>query len=254
MTLILFIFLFIAGATMASFFNLMVADYRLILKKRSTCNRCKRVLTVGELIPVVSYVRLDGKCVKCKQKIGVHHLYGEIMGGVSFVLFGFYAFGAGLLDNVYFAVFFLLFLFLALYDLKYKEIPLSVLVLMSGIGYSAVFLPQNHVLDFESRIIGAAVGALLIWTPYFLTKKRGFGEGDIVICLIIGYLFGWPGVILTVVFASLLASVLTLPLLVTGKLARKSQIPFVPFLFLGALMYLTWGVKVIKWYLDLIFL
>jgi prepilin signal peptidase PulO-like enzyme (type II secretory pathway) len=253
MNFLTLIFLFFAGAAVASFFNLFIADYRLIFRKRSTCDGCKKVLGTVELIPLLGYVLLRGKCKHCKLKIGLHHFLGEVMGGLAFVIFAFSTAHLSLIAASHFGVFFLLFFFLALYDLRYKEIPVFAIVMMGMIGFITLLLPNSDLsFTFWDRLTGAAIGILLIGVPYVLTRKRGFGEGDMVLCAIIGFLFGWSGVLLTVVFASFLASAFTIPLLISKHLTRKASIPFVPFLFLGALIFLSWGKQVMAWYLALI--
>ena len=84
-----YIILFIMGTLFGSFYTL--AMYRIprnidIIKKHSYCPNCNHKLGFFELIPVLSYIFLGGKCKECKQKIRIRYLLLEILGGISFVV------------------------------------------------------------------------------------------------------------------------------------------------------------------------
>lgn len=89
MNIYFYIILFIMGTLFGSFYTL--AMYRIpknidIVKKHSYCPNCNHKLGFFELIPVLSYLFLGGKCKKCKQKIRIRYLLLEILGGISFVV------------------------------------------------------------------------------------------------------------------------------------------------------------------------
>ena len=86
---LLYAIIFISGAVFGSFYTLAV--YRIpknidIIKKHSYCPNCNHKLGVLELIPILSYIFLGGKCKHCKQKIRPRYLIIEILSGVMFVL------------------------------------------------------------------------------------------------------------------------------------------------------------------------
>lgn len=89
MNVFLYAIIFIMGTVFGSFYTLAV--YRIpknidIVKKHSYCPNCNHKLGVFELIPVLSYIFLGGKCKKCKQKIRIRYLILEVLGGASFVI------------------------------------------------------------------------------------------------------------------------------------------------------------------------
>ena len=88
METILYIIIFIFGASIGSFVNVIVD--RLYIKSfiagRSHCDSCGKELSFFELIPIFSYLFLKGRCKKCKTKISPKHLYTEIITGVLVVL------------------------------------------------------------------------------------------------------------------------------------------------------------------------
>ena len=90
MEIILYALIFICGTLFGSFFTLAV--YRIplgedILYKHSFCPNCKSKLHFKDLIPIVSYIALGGKCAYCGQKIRIRYLLLEILSGTVFLLF-----------------------------------------------------------------------------------------------------------------------------------------------------------------------
>ncbi len=89
MNIIIYGLIFIIGTLFGSFFTLAV--YRIplgedILYKHSFCPNCKAKLTFTDLIPVVSYIALGGKCSHCGEKIRIRYLLLEVLSGVVFLL------------------------------------------------------------------------------------------------------------------------------------------------------------------------
>ena len=89
MNIFLYAIIFIIGTLFGSFYTLAV--YRIpknidIIKKHSYCPNCNHKLGFFELIPVLSYIFLGGKCKNCKQKIRIRYLLLEILGGITFVV------------------------------------------------------------------------------------------------------------------------------------------------------------------------
>ena len=95
MNAILYATIFIIGTLFGSFFTLAV--YRIPRKKdithtHSFCPNCNHKLGFFELIPILSYIFLGGKCKSCKQKIRPRYLIFEIASGITFIIFA-YIFG-----------------------------------------------------------------------------------------------------------------------------------------------------------------
>lgn len=87
---IIYLFIFIIGTIFGSFFTLAV--YRIplhqdITHERSYCPKCNHKLSFWDMIPVLSYIFLGGKCRYCKEKIRIHYLLLEILTGIVFLLF-----------------------------------------------------------------------------------------------------------------------------------------------------------------------
>lgn len=87
---IFYLLIFIIGSLFGSFFTLAV--YRIplhqdITHKRSYCPNCNHKLSFFDMIPILSYICLGGKCRYCKQKIRIRYLLLEILTGTVFLLF-----------------------------------------------------------------------------------------------------------------------------------------------------------------------
>ena len=90
MNILLYILIFIIGTLFGSFFTL--ATYRIplgqdITHKRSYCPNCNHKLSFWDMIPILSYIFLGGKCRYCKTKIRIRYLLLEVFSGIVFVLF-----------------------------------------------------------------------------------------------------------------------------------------------------------------------
>lgn len=88
--IIFYTLIFIIGTVFGSFFTLAV--YRIplhqdITHKRSYCPNCNHRLEFLDMIPILSYLFLGGKCRYCKQKIRIRYLLLEILSGIVFLLF-----------------------------------------------------------------------------------------------------------------------------------------------------------------------
>jgi leader peptidase (prepilin peptidase)/N-methyltransferase len=76
------------------------------------------------------------------------------------------------------------------------------------------------------------------------------GMGDVKLLAMLGAFLGWQAVLPVIFFASLIGSLVGVPLMILRRADSKLAIPFGPFLALGALIYLFWGTAVIGWYLT----
>lgn len=88
--IIFYLLVFFIGSLFGSFFTLAV--YRIPLKqnithKRSYCPNCKHKLSFIDMIPIISYFFLRGKCRYCKQSIRIRYVLLEILTGIVFLLF-----------------------------------------------------------------------------------------------------------------------------------------------------------------------
>jgi len=256
-TTLTFIF-FVLGLIIGSFLNVVI--YRLNTKKtlggRSICMSCQRELSWYELIPLFSFLILGGRCRTCKSRISIQYPLVELTSGLIFAglflkfqdIFSLDKFSFFVLYD-YYAVLFSILLVIAVYDLKHKIIP-DILVLIFGVlSFAGLFLFSNNgyttallywhiptLLDFLSGILVALPFAFF----WLVSGGRWMGLGDAKLALGIGWLLGMSAAFSALAIAFWSGAIVGVTLIIllknskTGKLEMKSEIPFAPFLVLGA--------------------
>jgi prepilin signal peptidase PulO-like enzyme (type II secretory pathway) len=258
------IIFFIFGLIVGSFLNVVV--YRLNVAEtilgRSYCPQCKSKIRWYDNIPLLSFVFLRAECRDCQKKISWFYPAVELFTAAVFSLVGGLFFSASdfasLIPTVFYLTVFSVMIVIAAYDLKFMEIPLFVVWI--GVGISILYyfwadsqnmqlIAQNGIFSSMTvlSLIGGAVSAIFFFSIAYFSKEKWMGMGDGYIGLLVGLVVGWPIVFptLTLSFAiGALAGMILVALKIKGM---KSQIPFAPFLVLGAMaiifvfrMYPTW--------------
>ncbi len=238
---------FILGSVIGSFLNVCI--YRLprkesIISPPSHCPSCNESIAWYDNIPIFGWLMLRGKCRKCGNPISPEYPIVEFVTGLLF-LFTYLRYGL----SPYLPMFLLLFsafLVIALIDFKHQIIPDMITLPGIAVGIAASFA-LNHITP-KASIIGLLVGGGLFFLIALLSRG-GMGGGDIKLMAMIGTFVGWPGVAVTTMIGSTLGAIIGIALMIMGKKGRKSQIPFGPFLVIGAAIYILWGGHIIRWYL-----
>lgn len=261
-----YILIFFLGSAIGSFLNVVADRYHSGMSftfGKSICFVCGKKIKLSDLIPVISYIKLLGKCRYCGQKIPSVLFLSELIMGVltlfafvkadllSFVYIGdfTYVIWAGFLLHVLISG---LVLLIALYDLKHFIIPDNFLILLA---IASIFF--NLIQGFSvTYIIAAVVLSLPFLALFLLSKGTWLGLGDVKYIFVIGLLLGLSNGLTAVIFAfwigaaySLIAMFLerVLPhvgLLKNSKgLTMKTEIPFGPFLSLGVVVALYFRIE-----------
>ena len=240
---------FIFGLVFGSFYNVCI--YRIPRQENiafppSHCANCGRELKAYELIPVISYLALGGKCRGCKQKISFIYPLIELITG--FIFLGMYInFGISINTFKYIILFSIL-LIEAVIDIKTKEVYFSVSLVgfLFGIIFS-IFEIINGKPIIEG-VLSILIPLIIVGIIYLLAKRfDGFGAGDLEVYLFIA-LYLTPILMgLTIIFSIIIGGVFAIILLLMGK--RKVLIPFVPFISIGTLISVLWGIDILNMYL-----
>lgn len=231
------IIVFVFGALFGSFFN--VVGYRLpkgesIVFPASHCPNCNHKLSGWELIPILSFLCLGGKCKKCKQKISWMYPVFEFITGslfaLSYVLYGFS------IDFVIAITVVSTLLIVIISDLRYFIIPDEVLLIGSILLLLEYCVQGGWEQAFQALINGVIAFGIMFAIKCFgdrLFKKESMGGGDIKLLFFFGMIFGWPSSILSIFLASFIGLPISLFILYKKK---THVIPFGPFLSVAAFL------------------
>jgi leader peptidase (prepilin peptidase)/N-methyltransferase len=241
------------GMCFGSFLNVAIdrlPQGKSLIKPPSHCDFCQRRLTALDMIPVLSYLLLRGRCRSCGAAIPLRVLLVEIGTAVMFGFF-YWHFGAGVELAVAF-FYGCLFLVIGIIDIQ-KGLILNVLIYPAMILalVFALFLSDIAIVpDLANAAIGGGIG-LALFTLIFLASRGGMGMGDIKMAALIGLVIGFPHLIVALLLAIIAGGLVATLLLVSKRKGRKQSLPFGPFLSFGALIALSYGAGIYDWYINL---
>ncbi|MDN4607144.1 prepilin peptidase [Sporosarcina highlanderae] len=242
---------FVYGSVFGSFFNvvgLRVPKKESVATPPSYCTTCGRKLGLYDLIPVLSYIVLRGKCRGCGQKISAIYPAMELITGV---LYAFAFFQLGFSKELFIAILFIsLLVIITVSDITYMTIPDRVLL-----PFAVSFLILRWLIPttpWWDSFQGAAIGFSVLFLIANLSKG-GMGGGDIKLFFVIGLVLGTTNTLLTLFLASIIGSIVGIYVLKkTGK-GRKTPVAFGPSIALAAIISYFFGVEVVEWYQQLFF-
>ena len=258
------LFVILWGLIWGSFANVLIHRWprgQSWLVNRSVCPACQQQLRLVDLVPVLSFVYLRGRCRYCRQAISWQYPVVELLtAGMTYLawwaashgwqlsgvgqlgLFGLPLIRLGLLWLVGFTG-----IVTAVIDLKHYLIPdwSNWLIGLSGTMLGLI----NH--DWQIRLVAGLLASGFMASIYFLTKGKGMGWGDVKLSLALGL---WLGGVTQVgmMAAYVLGAAMGLILLALRQAQLKQAIPFGPFLLLGAGLAMMFGQSWWQWYWGLI--
>ena len=217
-------------------------------RPRSRCPSCGHAIAWHENIPVLSYLRLRGRCSACKAKISPRYPLVEVATGILFAAMG-WRFGAQptvLLWCGFAAVL----LALAAIDWDTTLLPDSLTLPLLWAGLVAAAL--GWTLPLPQALWGAVAGYLSLWAVYWAFKlatgKEGMGQGDFKLLAALGAWLGWQMILPIVLGASVIGAVVGIAMKVGGALREGRYVPFGPFLAGSGLVVLLAGsARVLDW-------
>ena len=247
-----YFFIFILGTAVGSFLNVLIdrLPQEKSINGRSICDHCHRPLKWYDLIPIVSFFLLKGRCRYCRRKISLQYTFVEFLTGVSFLLVYFY-FGPLLTDEfllienfhlkiweiVGYWIIFASLIVIFFSDVKYHLIPDSIQIsFFVGALVVLPFLASENLSQFLiKRIIASFIVAAPIFVLHFFSQGKAMGFGDVKLSFTIGFLLGIKMGFWALYIAFISGGFVGLILLLTGKKKLKSKIAFGPFLVIGVI-------------------
>lgn len=255
--------LVLLGLCFGSFVNALVwrlHEHKDWVKGRSICVHCKHALAAKDLVPVVSWLWLQGRCRYCHKPIAVQYPVVESATALLFV--GSYAFWPVALTGSQVAVFALWLVLmvglmaLLVYDLRWMLLPDKLIFPLIGVAVVqaliVVFGSSHSLRALVNVVLAVAIGGGLFYVLFQVSGGKWIGGGDVKLGWLLGIIAGTPGRSLLLIFlAAVLGSLVSLPLLASKRLKPKSVIPFGPFLILGVIIVVLFGGHILDWYEQL---
>ena len=266
--------LFIFGLFVGSFLNVLI--YRVPLGQqwlsgRSYCPHCKHNLLWYDLIPILSWIWLNGKCRYCHKQISWQYPTVELANALLWAGTGTYivrcqlsdlscqlsSFGSLGLSGWQFINTILILtlasslLTLFVIDLYHYIIPdqLIIVLISIGIALGLTEIVNGNWSDITSRLLWGTGAFAFFYLLHFITKGKGMGFGDVKLVFALGLILK-SSVVVALMSAFFVGAVIGVGLLASKIRKLKQPIPFGPFLVLGTGIAIVYGQYIIDWYLG----
>ena len=235
MDYILYILIFCIGTLFGSFFTLAV--YRIPIRQdithtRSYCPNCNHKLGFWDMIPVLSYVFLGGKCRYCKQKIRLRYLLLEILSGIVFVLFALsiklsiFSFNQSILVYFIVGLLYIAALFI-IAGIDKERIRIEKPVLLFGFICVSLYMMYLYIVENNANmyryVIYLILSCLLILFSIVYLRKKGKDSYaiDVLVLSMLMILYTYEVVYIYTVITTLLA--VAIQLLIHKIINRKTK-------------------------------
>jgi prepilin signal peptidase PulO-like enzyme (type II secretory pathway) len=209
---------------------------------RSRCDACRKTLAPWELVPIVSFFLLRGRCRRCDAAISRWNLGIEVVLAALFVA-----------------------VLLAPPELGPSALPLQLALLTLGVGLFVSDVRYGTLPDLLSlpaialallgmaldghivgSLIGAAVGLAVFGLQFLVSRGRWVGSGDLRIGALAGAVLGWPYVLLALLLAYVGGAVIASVLLIVKKVRTGDRVPMGGFLVPAVLVVQWFGASLLE--------
>ncbi len=239
------------GALLGSFANVVIVRLprgESVIRPRSACRSCNRLVRWFDNIPVFSWLILAGKCRYCRTFISWKYPVVECLMGILFAYtFFWYGWQWFTLEALVF-----IFCLVTASFIDFDHYILPDVFTLSGIilGLLGAWINPDRI--FWDALWGFLLGGGSLWSVayvYYAWKRvEAMGGGDIKLLAWIGALLGWKGIPFVILAASLSGGIVGLVVSMKTRQGLQTKIPFGPYLALGALLYMFWGEQIMEWY------
>lgn len=272
--------LFIIGLAVGSFLNVVVFRFKpennvFDLKKingRSACPYCQKTLHWRELIPLVSFFIQLGKCRSCGHRLSWQYPFVELLSGLIFVVVPYILYPGSYIASAIWISVLLIFLLISVIDFHHFIIPDELVWLLVFLGSAFIFLQtltpnldffnlsflRHYALLFGwldniwlNHLFAALASSAFFGSMFFLGKGKTLGGGDIKLGFALGWLLGWPDIIIALMLSFLIGGIAGFILMMSRKKTMKDFLPLAPFLITGAVLTVFFGYQIINGYFSL---
>lgn len=244
------IFVFIIGLSIGSFLNVCI--YRIPREESisfppSHCTTCGYNLKAYDLVPILSYLFLRGKCRKCGEKISCRYPLIELLNGLIYLLI-FIKFGISL-NFIFYSLLSSLLIVISFIDLDSKYIYTSNTILGAVIGCIYILVGAYiGEVNIINNLLGGIIGYAIIYLIVIATN--GMGQGDAEIAGICGLFLGIKGILVTLFISIILGGLVGIIILLFKLKDKKSEIAFGPYIAIAAVICIFYGHEILSLYLS----
>jgi leader peptidase (prepilin peptidase)/N-methyltransferase len=246
----------IAGFFIGSFLNVCIDRLPMnksLISPSSHCDTCKHRLGIIDLIPVLGYLILQGRCRYCRANIPLRVLLVEVISGGLFLLaFWRYGLTAQFGVTAFWCCIFLVIIFidwehqLILDKITYPVGAVTLIILAVH-----TYVPGADLLIPETTLLNGVISGAVLFAAFLLIvllRPNAMGMGDAKLVALIGLVSGYPLVILSMLIGVVMGGIVAVILLATKKKGRKDVIAYGTFLGIGPIIALIFAPDVLNWY------
>ena len=241
-------FAFVFGCCIGSFCNVIISRVpcgESVIKGRSHCPTCEKRLRAIDMIPLLSYFNLKGRCRYCAVSIGFRHFLVELTGGIIGMLCVMFCKDYGEASFIYALA--MLLLCITVTDIETMLIPNAFVISLAVLAVIALFLfPEISVI---SRVVGMTAVSLFMLV-LSLIVQGAFGGGDIKLMMAAGFLLGVVNTFIAFFLAAIIGAIAGIMLKLSNHQAK--QIAFGPFLAIGIIIAFLFGNPLFSWYFQIV--
>lgn len=241
----------IFGLCIGSFLNVCI--YRIprhisvLNPRRSFCPKCNQQLSAFDNIPLLSWVFLAGKCRYCKAAISGQYPFVEALSAMAAIA-SYLQFGTSSTALIIYALTGTL-IVISFIDLEFMIIPDVISFPGMIVGFVLAIVTQfahpfqspplaSSVLDsFLGLLAGGGFFFVIAHLYYFITGRDGLGGGDVKLMGLTGAMLGLRSVVPIIFAGSLFGSVVGIGAMIIKGKGRHTELPFGPWLSIGAILY-----------------
>lgn len=245
---------FVLGIVFGSFLNVCILRLPLhetIISEPSHCFKCNYRLKWYDLVPLVSWIILKGRCRNCHEAISKQYPIIEAVNGFAWVVIVIIRRGISFnmiydITTLCYLALFSVLLVLSIIDFRTYEIPLGCNIFILAVGLIHLIVDYSNWLLY---VIGLTAVSIFLYLIYVASKGRGIGGGDVKLMAACGLLLGWKLNIVAFLVGCILGSVIHI---LRMKISKEDHVLAMgPYLSIGVMISALWGDRIIYWYLGM---
>jgi leader peptidase (prepilin peptidase)/N-methyltransferase len=258
MNIQLAVYFTLVGIAIGSFLNVCIdrlPSGKSLVSPSSHCDSCQRKLGILDLIPVLSYLILRGRCRYCGARIPFRVLLVEASTGILFLLaFWRYGLTAQFGVTAFWCCAFLVIIFIdwesqfILNKITYPAMVIALIILAIN-----TYVPGANLLPPQATLINGVISGAVLFVFFLLIilfRPGAMGMGDAKLVALIGLVSGFPLVVFSMLIGVVIGGIVAVVLLATKKKGRKDVIPYGTFLGIGPIIALIFALSILNWYLG----